>query len=102
MKPYWISWTGKVGVFEWHGPWWVSGTSHVQRSGEDIAAAFSEANTRDNIVAAVMAESEEHAQALIRAAHDDGVGPKEWRFCEDRAPDWSPFCARFPRAEWMQ
>lgn len=84
MKPFWISWYGS-GAFEYHGPWWVSGY-------RDETAMF---------CAAVMATDDEHAKSLIREAHDDKAD-QEWRFATPRAPDWSPFCDRFQRADWMR
>lgn len=56
---------------------------------------------QDTICAAVQAENEEAAKALIVTAHDAPVA-LEWRFCEERDSGWVPFSARFPRAAWMK
>ncbi len=87
MSRYWVSWYGDNGIFELHSPWWISG----QRCSDD-AYTF---------CAAVIADSEEAAQAVIVDAHDDKSIELEWRFCEPRAEDWSPFCDRFQRRDWM-
>lgn len=87
---YWVSWyaTGENGSWELHQPWWISGER------DDGALA---------VCAAVIAINEQQAKESIAAAHDKAnVDDIEWRFCNERAADWSPFCDRFPRAEWMQ
>jgi hypothetical protein len=94
MKKFWLSWYGARDAdgadlaFAYDGPWWQSGELF-----DDGTPIF---------VAAVIAASPVAAHDVIRAAHDDGVGPKDWRFCEERSKDWSPFCERFPRAPWMK
>jgi hypothetical protein len=90
LNKYWISWYcpfGRMGKFELHSPWWVSGES------ED---AFT-------ICAAVQAKNEPEAKQIIRQCHDEPrPNTIHWRFCDQRAEDWSPFCDRFPRASWMK
>jgi hypothetical protein len=57
------------------------------------------------ICAAVMARDEEHARAVIVAAHDEAVD-LEWRFCSEKPAGWAPWVnpygtSRFQRADWM-
>mgnify|MGYP001546457452 CR=1 FL=1 len=93
MKAYWISFWMKPGElpnWEYHGPWWITG--------ED-------ADGRQSICAAVMANDEPGAKWVIRAAHDTKKSPAEWRFCEEQAPDWNPLAnvsGRFPPKKWMK
>lgn len=89
MSRYWVSWYSKhMGEFELHSPWWISGYR-----------CDDEAQT---VCAAVIAEDEQGAMAAIVDAHDDPTVEIEWRFCNERDKDWSPFCDRFPRADWMR
>lgn len=93
---YWISWYhnhAKHGEFELHSPWWVSG---------------GDLDGNDTIVAAVEVdivredEGPEAARIAIHQAYDNPPMSLEWRFCNERDADWSPFCDRFPKAAWMQ
>lgn len=88
MKCFWLSWwhTDKDGTFELHSPWWRSGWR-----GDDAS-----------VCAAVRAESEEAAKEIILASFDVRPVDLEWRFCEERPEDWSPFSDRFTRRDWMQ
>lgn len=89
LKPFWLSWYHheNTGPFELHFPWWISGYSH------DATI----------VCAAVRAEDEGMAQLRIEEAYDrTPVDPLSFRFCEERSADWSPFCDRFPKADWMQ
>jgi hypothetical protein len=89
MKNWWISWWHETefGAYEFRGPWWISG--------ED-------AGGRQSVCAAVRAPSEEAAEALVSHLYDAGGIEPEIRFCEERPVGWSPFCDRFPRANWME
>lgn len=90
MKPFWISWWQHPTVaHELHSPWWYTGERGV---GDDDA--------QSSICAAVMAEDEDDAKRRVIAAHDEPV-ELEWRFVEERAPDWSPFNSRFLQSDWM-
>lgn len=92
MKRWWISWyESDLETFEYHGPWWTSG----ETLGEPV---------HYTICAAVVAEDEAAARAVITEAHDsrDDSTIPEWRFCNERPPDWSPFGERFERSEWMK
>lgn len=87
---YWLSWYHKpalMGGFELHLPWWISGTR---------------ADGADTVCAAVIAASEDAAREIIFDCYDKRPFDIEWRFCDERAADWSPFSERFPRADWMQ
>lgn len=89
-KYYWLSWyhEGELGTFELHRPWWVSG----YRGSDDAAT----------ICAAVVATSEYHARNIIDRSYDSPPGQLEFRFVEEQAPGWWPFCDRFRRAAWMR
>lgn len=90
MTKFWVSWhhTDKLGEFELHSPWWVSG----QRGDDDAAS----------ICAAVQADSAQGAMNLVLKSYDETPQSLEWRFVEDRSEDWTPFSGRFPKADWMQ
>lgn len=90
MNKFWLSWyhTEDMGPLELHSPWWVSG----YRGSDDAAT----------ICAAVIATDETEAESLIRASYDTQPDGIDWRFCEEQTRDWSPFCDRFPRRDWMQ
>ena len=86
---FWISWIHEeeMGGFELHSPWWISG------SGE---------RSEITICAAVRACSQEYAMGFIRTAYDTPPTGLIFRFVEERPVNWSPFSARFPRADWMK
>lgn len=88
-KKYWISWymTRDAGPFELHTPWWVSGL----RVSDDA----------QTICAAIVAASEIDAKQKIKNSYDNPPENLEFRFCEERSSDWSPFSGRFKRADWM-
>ncbi len=91
LKPYWLSWTSKTEAFVMYFPWWISGYECHEK--ED----------RPTICAAVWARSQQAAKDIIKNSHfeqSDGLNI-EYRFCEERPLDWSPFCDRFPRGDWM-
>jgi hypothetical protein len=91
LKPYWLSWIAETEEFVLYFPWWISG--YIFGGDED----------ESTICAAVWARSEEDAKDIIKNSHfkeSDGASI-EFRFCETRPFDWSPFCGRFPRADWM-
>jgi len=95
VRPYWVSWYGRNGIFELHSPWWITGSRDIEDDeGEDAADTI--------FCAAVMARDEFGAKNAIAQAHDVGRTIGEWRFCEERPSDWSPFGDRFRRADWMQ
>lgn len=88
MKRWWVGWYG-AGAFEYHGPWWITGS---EGGGEE----------RATFVAAVLADSADAARKVIADAHDSPLPPIEWRFAEERGKTWTPFVDRFPRAAWMR
>lgn len=95
LKRFWLSWTAKdEGPFTLWSPWWISGAA-LYTDGKDILE-------RPTICAAVIAPDEDAAKGVIRAAHDKPPLDLEWRFCNERPQDWSPFCDRFPRGDWMK
>lgn len=89
-RSFWLSWyaTKSMGEWELHSPWWISGS----RMSDDA----------DCVCAAVRAESETKAKIKIILSYDQPPAQIEWRFCEERPDEWSPFSDRFPRAAWMQ
>lgn len=99
MSSFWISWFHKpaMGAFELHSPWWVSGSREVANR-----FTFDEGHSEPTICAAVRAEDEAAAKEAVTAAYDMRPADMEWRFCEPRPDDWSPFSGRFPRADWMK
>lgn len=93
-RPYWVSWYS-VGDFTYEGPWWISGKACQLLADGSIKDI-------DMLVAAVMATSEENAKQIIVDAHADKAAKIEWRFVNEKAADWDPFCSRFERQDWMQ
>lgn len=87
---WWLSWYhGKqYGEFELNSPWWMSGT---RMNDEAIT-----------LCAAIKAKTEDNAKQIIFDAYDVCPDSIEFRFIEQRADDWSPFCDRFPKADWMR
>ncbi len=86
MKRYWISWYGCTTIhFELDLPWWING---YRFEGQPM------------ICAAVLAENEFQAKNKIKTAHDKKV-ELEWKFCEEKEDDWSPFSEQFPQKGWM-
>jgi hypothetical protein len=85
--PFWISWYADpaFGEFELHSPWWISGYR------DDVAT----------ICAAVLAADEDAAREAVALAYDSRSGWIEFRFTTQQENGWSPFCDRFPRADWM-
>ena len=86
MNNYWLSWYHPQELgFELHWPWWITG----------------QGNNYVTICAAVQAEDEDAAKAIVQAAMDkpDKV---EWRFCSLKAHGWAPFGDRLPHADWME
>lgn len=90
-RNFWISWycPAALGAWELASPWWVSG--YAMSDDEDVLC----------IVAAVHATDEEAAKEVVLAAYDTRPASMEWRFVSEREADWSPFCDRFPKADWM-
>jgi len=83
MNRYWCRFFVRfeeMPFFEYHGPWWETGVD----------------NAHGIICAAVCAESEEAAKAVIEAAFDEGHTLAEWSFCNLREADWEPGSPRFP------
>lgn len=93
-RNWWVSWysTAEMGEWELASPWWKSGT----RSSDHAAT----------ICAAIRAIDSDSVRKKIAAAYDipltNPLVEIEWRFCNMRTDDWSPFNDRFPRADWMQ
>ncbi len=89
MKKYWISWfhSPVYGPFELNSPWWI-------RESEGLSYT---------IYAAVKANSEAEAKELVRNSYNKQLDAAtfEWRFCEEKPADWSPFCDKFPKDNFM-
>lgn len=86
MKRWWISWYGNGTPFTLDSPWWISGYR-----GSDGVPTF---------CAAVVAEDEKSAKAVVAMAYDK-PWDVDWRFANERDSNWSPFCERFPKTDWM-
>ncbi len=95
MTNYWLSWYANKddGPFTLHWPWWIGG-HRVEFVGDDTRETPS-------ICAAVAADTETDARAAVLYAHDRPPERIEWRFCEARPDDWTPYRDRFPKADWM-
>lgn len=93
LKKFWVSWysPAKLGGWELHTPWWVSG--YAMGDEEDVPT----------ICAALHARDEAAAHQTIADCYDKEtkITDIEWRFVEERPDDWSPFNSRFQRAPWM-
>ncbi len=89
-KPYWISWYSPPGeVFEIHSPWWISGY-------------VCDEHETDIICAAIIAKDEEDAEKIICDSYDTKGLPLSFRFVNERPKDWSPYCDRFQKCDWMK
>lgn len=93
MQRFWLSWTCHSSVpfiLDW--PWWISG--HTYDKQDNQVGIF---------CAAVVAEDEDAALAAVRKAYGRHRPPSfRWRFVLRQQDDWSPFCERFQRSDWMQ
>ncbi len=87
---YWVSWYAprKEG-FELYFPWWVSGY-------------VCDENQTETICAAIKASNELRAMDIIFDAYDSKDIKLEFRFVNEQVENWSPFCERFPKADWMK
>lgn len=96
-QAWWLSWYSPqaLGGFELHTPWWVSGWS-FDKDENEISV----------IVAAVRANSEDEAFALIEASYDTPPdGGVEPRFIEPLDEDefpWNREGSRFQLGDWME
>lgn len=92
MANFWVSWfhEPEFGPFTVFTPWWVSGCAIVHEHETPIVCAA--------VIAADEAAAREHIRACIDK-HPDNI---EFRFVEARPASWSPFCDRFPKADWMR
>lgn len=90
VRPFWLSWYQRKDYpeFELHTPWWISG----RRLHDDA----------HTICAAVMAADEAGAREVVLASFDRRPADVEFRFVTPREPGWSPYCDRFPAADWMR
>ena len=88
MKKYWISWyhAEDFTPFTLDTAWWVSG--------EDM-------NNRQTICAAIFSDHVALAHQQIQMLYDATPKEIEFRFCEEKPDEWTPYCERFPKAEWM-
>lgn len=92
MKRYWFSFELRSSLVEfcYHGPWWISGYGFGADGDEQPCVCM-----------ALVAESEDAAQAFVLSLFDAPPDIAEWRFCSERPDDWDPFCDRFERGDWM-
>lgn len=92
MKRYWCRFTAlatELQHFEYHGPWWLTG---------EVCARV----PQHCICAAVQAESDEGAKAILAGCFDRGHGWAQVDFVIEKPEGWTPFSERFPQADWMQ
>lgn len=92
MSRYWCRFyalTEEMPSFEYHGPWWRSGTTMDD-------------DEQTIVCCAVVAESEDAAESAIRSCFDPGHGLCQWDGATKRPDTWEPFTERFPRAAWMR
>lgn len=93
MKYRWISWyhycsdSDDLGEFCLYFPWWESGRSL------NLDHPFT------TICAVIPFESAIIAESIIINSYDKIPDKLDWRFNELR--EGSPFCERFPKAEWI-
>jgi len=87
---YWISWYHDVetGEFELYFPWW--------KTGERLDGGVW------SVCAAVRASNVVGAEKVILESYGTYPDHLEFRFVENRPRNFSPFCERFPRADWME
>lgn len=99
MKNFWVSWFHKaeLGGFELHSPWWVSGARVVADRFN-----FDEQREEPTLCAAVQAVDETAAREVVVSSYDRRPEALEWRFCEPRPDDWTPFSGRFQKQDWMR
>jgi hypothetical protein len=90
MKSFWVSWYHRYsyGAFELNSPWWISG--------------FGPASDSHTVCAAVRAHRVTQAIGKVIDAYDTLPINLKIRFCEQKEKGWSPFCDRFPKADWME
>lgn len=89
LQRYWVRWeSSPEAPFEYHGPWWISGTA------DDVNV----------YCAAVLARSEDAARSVIASSYDspEDATRIQWSFVNVRDANWEPFSERFPRKAWMQ
>ena len=92
---WWLSFYHKSsdGLFTMDNPWWVAGEPDDQG--------------HVPIVVAVVAPTANQAKWHVLHSFDSTPRALEWRFCDPRPDDWSPWdvkegsTTRFPRAAWM-
>lgn len=90
MKKFWISWYHNPNShFTLHFPWWVSGYSSYSGGSETICAA-------------IKAFDEDHCKKQIKNCYDIKNNDLHFRFFEEKEDDWSPFCERFQKEDWME
>lgn len=97
MKNFWLSWWHPSSLsndndmgFELYSPWWIFGSR-----------GFTEETDASAICAAVKANSEDEAKEVIFKCYDNRPDELEFRFCEEKPQDWSPYSSRFQSADWM-
>jgi hypothetical protein len=89
LKKYWISWyhDENFSPFELETAWWISGEEYNKN--------------RKMICAAIYSDHIALAHQKIQMLYDIPPREIEFRFCEEKPNDWTPYCDRFPKADWM-
>ena len=89
-RRWWVSWYDPPGI-----PF-SSGTTPVWSSGSTFSGL-------ETIVAAILALDETEVKEKVLAMYDLPEGGEvKWRFCEERPPNWSPYCDRFPKRSGLE
>ena len=92
MNRYWCRFyalTSEMPAFEYHGPWWISGTTMDD-------------DEQSIVCCAVQASNEDAAKRTVDECFDPGHAMKQWDGAIKRGPEWEPFIDRFPRRSWMR
>lgn len=87
MRIYWLSWQHreKLGSYELHWPWWVSGHGDGYNC----------------LCAAIVARDEDAVREVVYDCYDARPDHIEFRFIEERPDDFVPYSDRFRWQSWM-
>ena len=91
IKNFWVRWySPKDRQFESIFPWWISGYFYDDND-----------NAMVILVAAVKAVDENAAEEIIKSSYDEYYQDLNFSFVNEKSLEWSPFCDRFQKANWM-
>jgi hypothetical protein len=88
MRIYWLSWqhSKKLGSYELHWPWWVSGCDD---------------GGYHSLCAAIIARDEDAVREVVYDCYDARPQHIEFRFIEERPDHFVPYSDRFRWQSWM-